>query len=479
MSIKSEIRSGVFYTFIFKYANLGIQIIISAFLARLLTPAEFGVVAVINVFILLFLMISTFGFGTAVIQKQDITLFEIYSLFIFTILLALVSGLIFFAGGPLIANYFNNVEYIKISHLLAISLFFHTANMVPYHILLKERKFKQLGIANFIIAILAGALAIFLAFKNFSYYALVYQSVFSSLFNFLVYYKLSRIKIFKKFNFKIVHEIFNYSFFQFLYNFIDYVSKNIGTILMGKYLGDTQLGYYDRTTRLMSSVNSLTYVISPVLHPVLSRYQDDLGLIFDVFKKVTKLLAIIGFPLSIFLYFSAPELIRILYGNQWLKSIPVFEFLALTAGIQIILSSIISIFQTLGKTNYLFIYGLISAVLMISAITYGVFVLNSIVSVAIFLMISYFIIFFIAFYIVVVKLFSKKINDIMSAVKPGILIGIILIIVNLIIKYLFPVNNLILSFIIKGIVSGGFYIIMLYALKELKPMINLLKPKAA
>ena len=197
MSIKDELKSGVFYTFIFRYASYAVQIILSAVLARLLTPAEFGIVAVINVFVLFFLMFSTFGLGTAIIQKQDITDFEIFSLFIISSFFALIFAIAFYFGGNLIASFYNNNVYIKIARILSLSLFFNTANMVPYYLLLKERKFKTLGLSSLIIAILTGLIAIILAYKGFGYYALVYQSVLQSILTFIVYLRLTKLKIFR------------------------------------------------------------------------------------------------------------------------------------------------------------------------------------------------------------------------------------------------------------------------------------------
>ena len=133
-----------------------------------------------------------------------------------------------------------------------------------------------------------------------------------------------------------------------MFNFINYFSRNADNILIGKFFSSSALGYYDKSYRLMMvPVQNLTHVITPVLMPVLSKFQDDKRMVVDAYSKVTKLLATIGFPLSVFLYFSASEIIYILYGAQWEQSIPIFKLLALTVGIQVVLSSTGSIFKPL------------------------------------------------------------------------------------------------------------------------------------
>ena len=217
-----------------------------------------------------------------------------------------------------------------------------------------------------------------------------------------------------------MQEIGNYSFFQFLYNIIDYASKNIDTLIIGKYLGASRLGYYDRAYRLTSTVNSLTYVITPVLHPVLSRHQEDKNIIFSVFKKITKLMSLIGIPLSVYLFFSGSEIIQLLYGPQWLFSIPIFKYLSLAIWAMMLLSSTQSFFQVLGKTNYLFLYGLYNLLTIFTAVFVGVFFFNSLLLVAELITIAYLTIFIFSYYLLVVVLFKRKCIKLLKTPKVGL-----------------------------------------------------------
>lgn len=477
MSIKKELRSGIFYTFIFRYAQYAIQLVTSAILARLLTPEEFGVVAIINVFVLFFLILSTFGLGTAVIQRQNLSHQNIYSLFIVTIIFGIVFSLIFFASAPIISSLFNNSEYNKIARLLSLSMFFNTVNSIPYAIMMKEKKFKTLGLVSFCVGLTTGIIAVILALYGFSYYSLVYKSILESILVFSIYFRLSKIKIFKRVSFKIFYEVFSYSAYQLLYNVVDYFSRNLDILIIGKYLGASKLGLYDRAYRLLSTVNGLTLVISPVIHPVLSAHQKDWDLIFKVFKKITKYLFLFGLPLSVFLHFSSKEIILILYGEQWLKSVPVFEFLSLIIWIQILYSSIQPFFQVLGKTNYLLLLGLVFISAIFFAVCIGVFINESIVSVAFYIVFAYSVHFLFAYYLLIVKLFKEKVQVMFSVFYPGIIAALIIIILNLIVKLFFPIDNLIISLSIKILLSGFSFIIVLIIMKELKEIIGLFNPK--
>jgi hypothetical protein len=115
------------------------------------------------------------------------------------------------------------------------------------------------------------------------------------------------------------------------------------------------LGYYEKSYRLMMlPLQNITHVISPVMHPVFSEMQDDISKLAISYERVIRLLAYIGFPLSIFLYFTSTEITLILFGNQWIKSIAPFQILALSVGIQIIMSTSGLIFQAANDTKSMF-----------------------------------------------------------------------------------------------------------------------------
>jgi len=175
-----------------------------------------------------------------------------------------------------------------------------------------------------------------------------------------------------QFDLSVYRAIFGYAVFQLLFEFINYFSRNLDKLLIGRFLGMASLGYYEKSYRLMMlPLQTLTRTISPVLHPILAQIHDDRQRIFMEFSQVARLLALIGFPLSAFLVFAAPELVRIIFGPQWGESVPAFSILAYSLGLQMVLSASWSVFQASGRTDLLFISGSLSAVLMVGATIVG------------------------------------------------------------------------------------------------------------
>ena len=154
-------------------------------------------------------------------------------------------------------------------------------------------------------------------------------------------------------------------------------------LLIGKYMSMSALGYYEKSYRLMMlPLQNITQVITPVMHPIFSDFQDDKERLARSYERIIRFLSFIGLPLSILLFFTAEEVTLIIFGDQWLPSVPVFRILSLSVGIQIILSSSGSIFQAAGDTRSLFVCGLFSSILNVSGMLLGIFYFGTLTAVA-------------------------------------------------------------------------------------------------
>lgn len=465
---------GFLYTAISKYSNVILGLIISAVLARLLTPEEFGTLALVTVFISFFNLLGDMGIGPAIVQRKELTDRDLSSIFGFTVIMGFLLSIIFFLSAPYISDFYKEPALIPLVKLLSLVIFFNVIRIVPSALNRKKLRFKEMAIVSVSIRVVTGTIAIIMAFKGFSYYSLVTQSILNGIFGFGIFFYLYPVKFTLFIKSGPLKKIASFSGFQFAFNFINYFSRNLDTILIGKFLGNAPLGYYNKSYSLMMlPVSNLTHVISPVLHPVLAKHQDDKEYIFKTYLRLLKLLALIGFPISVFLYYASPELIFIMFGEQWGKSIPVFQILAFTVGLQICLSSTGGIFQAINRTDLLFISGLLSAVLMVSAICYGVLIGESLESIGYGLLIAFFINFFQGFYMLFVlglkqnfKLFLKILFLPLSG---AIILGIILYAYSF-----FQIESRVINLIIKAIIFGVVMLLLIIGSKSTKEMVLLI-----
>ena len=457
---------GIFYTAISKYSSVIISIVISAVLARLLTPEEFGIVALVSVFTVFFGLLGEMGIGPAIIQKKELSKDDLTSIFNFSILMALFLAVIFFFSSGLIADFYQEPELIPVVKLLSISIFFNILLIVPSALNRKQLHFKQMAVITVGIQVSAGVVAIWMALENFSYYSLVFQSILSSFLGFAIFFKLYPIKLALRLQKEPLKKIASFSSYQFAFNFINYFSRNLDNILIGKYIGNSALGFYQKSyTLMLLPVRNLTHVITPVLHPVLSNHQEDKNFIFHSYKNILKILAILGFPLSVFLYFSAPELILLLFGPQWEKSIPVFEILALSVGIQICLSSSGAIFQAVNRTDLLLLSGILGSVLFVAGITYGVFYGKDLESVGTGLVIAFVLNFLVGFYILISKALQESFLSFLKIFMFPLFLSAI-VAVGIVSLQRIEIDNPLLTLFLKAFVLGIILLLVFLSSRE-------------
>lgn len=451
--IQGQLISGVFFTALAKYANLIISLVVTAVLARLLAPDQFGVVAIATVAIAFLNLIADIGLSATVIQHKELDQNALSALFSLSVYITLLLSLIFFLCAGVFANWYGQPELRPICQWLALSLLFSGITVVPNALFYRDRLFKVIALRSLVIQLVGGAMSVVAAYRGYGVYALIINPIFSSILIFGISYAKFPLKFTFRFSLQALRPIFSYSFYQFLFNIINYFSRNADTLLIGKYLGMVPLGYYDKSYRLMSlPLQNITQVITPVIHPILSQQRHDKDYLMVANEKLVKFLALIGFPLAIFLYFSARELILLFFGPQWELAVPAFEILSLTVGLQLVLSSSGSIFQTAGDTRSLFICGLFSAVVNVIGILLGVFYFKSIEAVAWCLVLTFNINFIQAYWLMYRVVFNNRPSRIFIILMRPLFISIILGVLLFFTSLYITTLQLFVQFLTKGFV---------------------------
>lgn len=460
-SIKQQLVSGVFYTALAKYSGIIISLVVTGILSRLLSPDDFGVAAIATVIIAFFSIFTDVGLSPAIIQHKDLTEKDLSGIFAFTLWTGATIAILFVAASWPIASYYGSPMLRPLCQLLALNLFFASANIVPNALFYKNKEFRFIAIRSLIIQVGGGAAAVVAALSGAGLYALIINPIFSSILIFVISYQRYPQRLRLTSGVSAIRGIFGYSAYQFLFNVINYFSRNLDKLLIGKYMGMSPLGYYEKSYRLMMlPLQNITQVITPVMHPIFSDYQNEPERLASAYERVVRFLAFIGFPLSVFLFFTAKEVTLIIFGNQWMASVPVFQILALSVGIQIILSSSGSMFQAAGDTKSLFICGLFSAVVSVTGMITGIFRFGTLEAVAAGICIAFTLGFIQSYWMMYrVTLKRNPMFFIKQLISPLLASGVLLIV-------LYPISelttngNLILSLLLKGVlfltIVGGY-----------------------
>ena len=463
-NIKSQLFSGVFYTALAKYSGVLISLVVAGILARLLSPDDFGIVAVATVIIAFFNLLTDMGVSPAIVQHKSLTKDDLSDIFSFTVWTGIGISILFFAFSWIIADYYQSDTLRILCQLLSVNLFFASATIVPGAMFYRNKEFKFIAIRSFVIQISAGTAAVTAALCGAGLYALIINPIVSSVLIFVISFQRYPQRLRFTLGLTVLRKIFSYSAYQFLFNVINYFSRNLDKLLIGKYMSMSDLGYYEKSYRLMMlPLQNITQVITPVMHPIFSDFQNDKGKLLSSYERIVRFLAFIGLPLSVLLFFTAEEVTLIIFGDQWMPSVPVFRILSLSVGIQIILSSSGSIFQAAGDTRSLFVCGVFSSAFNVAGILLGIFHFGTLTAVASCIVVTFTINFIQCYWQMYRVTFRQSarlfIRQLISPLVVSILIAIILIPM----QYTLEGMNIFVTIIAKGIVSFiifGIYIQM-------------------
>lgn len=450
-STNKQLTSGVLYTAIAKYSGMFISLGVVGVLSRTIPKADFGTVAIATVFIAFFNIFSDLGIGPGIIQNQSLEKRDLSNIFSLSMWIGIVLSSLFFVGSTLIADFFNDPTLINICRILSVNLLFASLNIVPNALLVKAKRFRFIAFRTLIVQATCGTIAVISALNGAGIYALLVNPIGSSVIIFFINLKQNPQRLRLTFGIESMRKIFAYSMYQFFFNLINFASRNLDKLLIGKYLGNIKLAYYDKSYMLMMlPLQNITHVISPVMHPIFAEYQNDIKHIATSYEKVIRFLAFIGFPLSVLLFFIASELILLIFGPLWVDSIPVFKIFTISVGIQIILSTSGSIFQASNATKMLFICGLISTIFNVIAISIGLFIFNTAEAIATSVVISFTLNFILCFVLMYKMTFKLSMITFWKQLVSPLVLAVIMIFALYAVSLILVEANIIISLIIKG-----------------------------
>ncbi|AXY25305.1 flippase [Suicoccus acidiformans] len=468
-----NLKEGIIYNAIGKYSNVIITFLVQVILSRLLAPDEFGIIAVVNVFLVFFQLLSDFGIGPAIIQRKDIDDNEVNQIFSFSVYFSLFLTLVFTLLAYPISRFYRNPELVSVVPVMSLALLFNSLCMVPQNLLLKEKHFKLVNMVQIIGSATNGLVSVLLAFRGFSYYSIILGNISRAFFQWFFYMYHTRLKFYFRFSVAPLKKIYKFARNQFGFNVINYFSRNLDSILIGRYMSAGQLGYYDKAYQLSLYPNTIfTSVITSAIQPIFSEFQDNLKAIKDGYLNIAKALANFGVPLTVFLWFTSEDIILFLYGDQWQPSVLAFKILSLSVWIQMLQSSTGAFFQSANRTDLLLTSGILSTLLNIIAIVIGIS-RGSIYWVAIMIVISFSMNFLQTNYLLLNKTFGGSLLEAFKVLVKPTIMGI----VTLFFLILLPINNYspFINLIFKGIAFLLSLILGLLITNQMKELLILLK----
>lgn len=321
---------GVFWSAIERFSVQGIQFILSIIIARLVMPSEYGLIAMLTIFLAIAQCFIDSGFGNALIQKQNRTETDYATVFYFNIVVALVFYFILYISAPYIALFYKEPQLNAITKWVGLNIVLMSFSIVQRAKLTINLDFKTQAQASLSAVIISGAIAIYLAYHNYGVWALVVQSLLNNFLNtFILALRTKWIPklVFSKGSFK---GLFSFGSKLMLSGLLHTIYLNLYSLVIGRFYSSSNVGFYNRSYTIAQYPSSnIVSVISRAIYPIQCAEQNDTDKLSNSFHKYLRMECYIIFPLMIGLAALSEPLIQILLTERWLPAAPLLAILSI------------------------------------------------------------------------------------------------------------------------------------------------------
>ncbi|MEJ2715533.1 MAG: lipopolysaccharide biosynthesis protein [Deltaproteobacteria bacterium] len=365
--------SGLFWSSIERIGHQGVQVLVSIVLARLLLPTEFGLIAMLTIFIALAQSFVDSGFGSALVQKQDVTHLDECSVFYFNILVGFLVGGLLFLSAPLIGAFYEVPLLVPLARVMSVTFVINAFGVIHTTLLTKRIDFKAQMKVSVIAAMLSGGIGIAMAYRGFGVWSLAAQSISNNLFRTTLLWLFLPWRPSWAFSFISLRSMFTFGSKLLFSGLLDTIYNNLYLVVIGRMFSATTLGYYtqaDQAVRFPSG--NLSKTIGRVTFPVFSSMQDSPDRLKRATRKTLTSLGMINFPLMIGMAVVAKPLVLVVLTDKWLPCVPFLQLLCIVGLLFPCHVINLNVLMALGRSDLFFrleIYKkiLITAVIFLTA----------------------------------------------------------------------------------------------------------------
>lgn len=366
-NLRQKSIDGVIWNLLEKIGVRLIKIVLGVILARLLTPADYGLIGMITVFFVISNVFIDSGFRLAYIQKKDANEIDASTIFFFNLFLSIIFYCLLWMMAPLIANFYEQTELIELIRVMGVILIINSFGIMQIAKLTKEVNFRKKTMIMLSSAIISGVAGITAALLNYGVWSLVIQGLVNASFLTLglwIFYKWRPLILF---SIESLRSLFSFSSWALLNDVIRTLFDNFYVLVIGKYFPPAELGFYTKANQFQGMVTKqMPYAVKAVAFPVFSQLQDDKLRLKNAMRTFSQHTFFFILPISAILIVIAEPLFLILLTKKWSPMVPYFQLL-LIAGVWYPLHTInVQVLIAQGKVRLNFKIDMIKNILKIT-----------------------------------------------------------------------------------------------------------------
>ena len=330
----------------------GIQFFVSIILARLLSPEEYGIIAIIMVFILLANVFVESGFNTALIQKKDADEVDFSSVLYLSLGVATILYVVIFFTAPFIASFYDQPILIQVLRVLSITIFIGAFNSIQNAYVARNMLFKKLFTSSLGSVTISGVVGIIAAYSGLGVWALVLQQLTSQLAVAVILWFTVKWRPHLIFSTTRIKSLFSYGSKLLASGLLDTLYRNLRTLIIGRMYTPSMLGYYNRGQQFPQLiVSNINGSIQSVMLPALSAHQDDRKRVKDMMRRAIVSSSFLIFPMMFGMAVVAEPLVKIVLTDKWLPAVPFLQIACFTFALWPIHTANLQAINAMGRSD--------------------------------------------------------------------------------------------------------------------------------
>jgi len=329
-SLRNKAIHGIAWSTIERFSVQGIQFVIQIIMARILGPEDYGIIAILVVFLAIFQVFVDSGFSSALVQKHDRSEVDYSTVFYFNIGISIIFFLILFFMAPFVARFYEAPILIPVARVVAFNLLINAFAVVPRVRLMVLIDFKTQAKVSFIAVVIGGATGIWMVYAGYGIWALVFQSLLNNGINTFLLWALSRWMPLWVFSIGSFKSLFSFGSKILLSSLLGTIFGNLYALVIGRKFTVQELGFYSRADQFVQfPLASITNIITRVALPIMCEEQNNDFFLKSIFSKFLRLSIYFVFPLMIGFAVLAEPFIFLVLTERWAPMIPLLQILCL------------------------------------------------------------------------------------------------------------------------------------------------------
>lgn len=373
MALSRPVRHGLAWTSAGRIVAQITSFAVTLILARWLSPDDFGLMAMVAVFSGYVTLVGELGLGAALVQRREIGQAHLAAVFWVNLAAGVVLGAAVLASAPLVAAFYEAPRVTPVVRVVALVVALAPLGTVHQALLARQLRFGTLALVEVVSTLGSSAVALLVASRMPGVHALWAKLVAATALQLVALWGATRFRPTLGLDRAALRDLLGYGLNTLGASSIHYWSRRVDDLLIGRVLGASALGLYDRAySTMLLPVSEISGPLSRVMFPALSQLQHEPARVREAYLQVVRALSAITFPLMALLAVLAHPFVLVVYGERWLPIVPTLRILCVVGAFQSVGTTVGWLYQSQGRVDWMLRWGSVASVLMALGFAVGV-----------------------------------------------------------------------------------------------------------